>query len=131
MTEGRRRSAHGEPMKRRRPTMAKAALTITLLCLMLGAAQAQTPADTVRIGVLNDMSGVYSDDQGPGSLLAAQMAVEDFAGSAGNSKAAGRPVAVLSADHQNKADIGAQAARRWLDADGVDAVVDIPNSGIA
>src|SRR3954467_15543001 len=104
-------------------------IALAALCALGGgSAMAQ---GVVRIGVLNDMSGVYSDDQGPGSLLAAQMAVEDFAGSAGTSKAAGRPVAVLSADHQNKADIGAQVARRWLDADGVDAVVDIPNSGIA
>jgi branched-chain amino acid transport system substrate-binding protein len=80
----------------------------------------------LRIGVLNDMSGVYSDDQGPGSLLAAQMAVEDFGG-----RAAGRKVEVVSGDHQNKTDIGAQIARGWLDNDGVQMIVDLPNSAIA
>jgi branched-chain amino acid transport system substrate-binding protein len=88
-------------------------------------APAQTPG-VVRIGVLNDMSGVYSDDQGPGSLLAAQMAVEDFGGSV-----AGQKIEVISGDHQNKTDIGAQIARRWIDAEGVGMIVDIPNSAIA
>src|SRR5215468_779210 len=82
--------------------------------------------DAVRIGVLNDMSGVYSDDQGPGSVLAAQMAVEDFGG-----RVAGRKIEVISGDHQNKTDIGAQIARRWLDNEGVGMIVDLPNSAIA
>jgi branched-chain amino acid transport system substrate-binding protein len=80
----------------------------------------------VKIGVLNDMSGVYSDDQGVGSLIAAQMAVEDFGGSV-----AGQKIEVLSGDHQNKTDIGAQIARRWLDNEGVSLIVDLPNSAIA
>jgi branched-chain amino acid transport system substrate-binding protein len=111
--------------------MARHWLVLAFASILLAMPAAAEKDGTIRIGVLNDMSGVYSDDQGPGSLLAAQMAVEDFAGSAGTGKAAGKPVAVLSADHQNKADIGAQIARRWLDSDGVDAVLDIPNSGIA
>lgn len=106
--------------------MARHPLVLALACALFAVPAAAEKDGTIRIGVLNDMSGVYSDDQGPGSMLAAQMAVEDFGG-----KAAGRPVAVLSADHQNKADIGAQVARRWLDSDGVDAIVDVPNSGIA
>jgi branched-chain amino acid transport system substrate-binding protein len=100
-------------------------LIFTIVATLLpGAAQAQT-AGTVRVGVLNDMSGVYSDDQGPGSTIAAQMAVEDFGGAV-----AGKRVEVLSADHQNKTDIGAQVARRWYD-EGVNVIVDVPNSAIA
>ena len=80
---------------------------------------------TLRIGVLNDMSSVYADFQGPGSVLAAQMAVEDFA------KRSKRKVEVISGDHQNKPDIGAGLARRWLDVEGVDMIVDLPNSAVA
>ena len=80
---------------------------------------------TLRIGVLNDMSSVYADFQGPGSVLAAQMAVEDFA------KRSKRKVEVISGDHQNKPDIGAGIARRWLDVEGVDMIVDLPNSAVA
>ena len=75
---------------------------------------------TLRIGVLNDMSRVYADFQGPGSVLAAQMAVEDFA------KQSNRKVEVMSGDHQNKPDIGAGIARRWLDVEGVDMIIDFP-----
>jgi branched-chain amino acid transport system substrate-binding protein len=79
----------------------------------------------IRIGVLNDMSGPYADYQGPGSVIAAQLAVADAG------KIAGRPVEVISADHQNKVDIGAAIARRWFDLEGVDMIVDVPNSAIA
>ena len=99
-------------------------VALAALCALAGgSAMAQ---GVVRIGVMNDMSGVYSDDQGPGSLLAAQMAVEDFGG-----RAAGAAVEVVSGDHQNKTDIGAQIARGWLDNEGVGMIVDLPNSGIA
>ena len=80
---------------------------------------------TVRIGVLNDMSGVYSDFQGPGSVVAAQLAAEDFA------RGSKRKVEILSADHQNKPDIGSAIARRWFDVDGVDMIIDVPNSAVA
>ena len=80
----------------------------------------------IRIGVLNDMSGPYADYQGPGSVLAAQMAVEDYGG-----KAAGRKVEVLSADHQNKPDAGLGIVRKWIDEDGVDMIADVPNSAVA
>src|SRR5262245_60708319 len=80
---------------------------------------------TLRIGVLNDMSSVYADFQGPGSVLAAQMAVEDFA------KLSKRKVVVMSGDHQNKPDIGAGIARRWLDVEGIDMIIDLPNSAVA
>jgi branched-chain amino acid transport system substrate-binding protein len=99
-------------------------VALAALCALAGgSAMAQ---GVVRIGVMNDMSGVYSDDQGPGSLLAAQMAVEDYGGRAG-----GQTVEVVGGDHQNKTDIGAQVARRWLDNEGVGMIIDLPNSGIA
>ncbi|MGA2129281.1 MAG: ABC transporter substrate-binding protein [Xanthobacteraceae bacterium] len=79
----------------------------------------------LRIGVINDMSSVYADFQGAGSVLAAQMAVEDYA------KSGKRKVEVLSADHQNKPDIGAGIVRQWIDLEGVDVVVDVPNSAVA
>jgi len=92
----------------------------------LATKSARADAKPVRIGVLNDMSGIYADYQGPGSLLAARMAVEEWGGKAG-----ALPVEVVFADHQNKPDVGMAIARRWLDQDGVDVVVDVPNSAIA
>jgi branched-chain amino acid transport system substrate-binding protein len=80
---------------------------------------------TTRIGILNDMSSVYADFQGPGSVLAAQMAVEDFA------KQSKLKVEIISADHQNKPDVGAGIARRWFDVEGVDMIIDLPNSAVA
>jgi branched-chain amino acid transport system substrate-binding protein len=93
--------------------------------LMLSAVHA---ADTtpLKIAVLNDQSSVYADFQGIGSVIAAQMAVEDYGGKAG-----GRPVEVLSADHQMKADVGASIARRWIDLDNVQLILDVPNSSVA
>ncbi len=104
-------------------------LRITALAMLLAtAAHAEIPGGTIRIGVLNDMSGPFADLSGKGSVLAAQMAAEDFAKQAGP----GAPkVEILGADHQNKADIGSAIARRWIDQDGVDAVVDVPNSAVA
>ena len=97
---------------------------ISLLALLAaGVALAQEP---IRIGVMNDQSSVYADFQGKGSVLAAQMAVEDYGG-----KAAGRKVEVVMADHQNKPDVGSVIARKWLDQDGVDMIADLPNSAVA
>ena len=87
---------------------------------------ARAQSSVLKIAVLNDMSGVYADYQGIGSVIAAQMAVEDYGG-----KAAGRKVEVISADHQNKPDVGAAISRKWLDTDGVDMIADIPNSAVA
>ena len=87
------------------------------------AAAAQT---VVRIGVLNDLSSVYADAAGLGSVAAAKMAVADS-----GIEAKGFKVEVLSADHQNKSDVGSTISRRWFDVDGVDAIVDVPNSGVA
>lgn len=94
--------------------------------LLTAAAQAQgVSGDRVRIGVLNDQSGIYADLAGPGSVEAARMAIEDFGGSV-----LGKPVDVLAADHQNKADVGANIARAWFDTDGVDVAVDFSNSAV-
>ncbi len=101
----------------------RAALAAAALALSATAASAQAP---VRIGVLTDMSSLYSDSGGKGSVQAARLAVQDFGGSV-----LGRPIEVLFADHQNKADIGANIARGWYDTDGVSAVVDVPNSSVA
>jgi branched-chain amino acid transport system substrate-binding protein len=98
-------------------------IAILFCATLAGLAQAQQP---IRIGVMNDQSSVYADFQGKGSVLAAQMAVEDYGG-----KAAGRKVEVISADHQNKPDVGSSIARRWLDEDGVDMIADLPNSAVA
>ena len=95
-----------------------------LFAFSAGSASAEMNG-TLRIGIMNDMSSVYADFQGPGSVLAAQMAVEDFA------KQSQRKVEVVSADHQNKPDIGAGIARRWIDTEGVDVIVDLPNSAVA
>jgi branched-chain amino acid transport system substrate-binding protein len=80
----------------------------------------------VKIGVLSDMSGPYSSITGPGSVMAAQMAIEDFGG-----KLFGKPITLVSADHQNKADLGSAIAKRWFDVEGVDAIFDVPNSAVA
>ena len=89
-------------------------------------ASVTTAQEPIRIGVLNDQTSVYADFQGRGSVLAAQMAVEDYGG-----KAAGKKVEVVFADHQNKPDVGSVVARKWLDQDGVDLIVDVPNSAVA
>ncbi len=105
-----------------------AVMATALLVSFVGPpARAQLPG-TIRIGVLNDMSGPYADVSGKGSVTAAQMAAEDFAKEAGP----GVPkVEILPGDHQNKADIGANLARSWVDRDDVMAVVDVPNSAVA
>src|SRR5271155_6226412 len=87
------------------------------------AAQAQT---NVKIGVLTDMSGLYSGLGGPGSVAAAKLAVQDF-----NPSAHGMKVEMVTGDMQNKPDVGASIARQWFDVDGVDMIVDVPNSGVA
>jgi len=80
---------------------------------------------TIRVGVMNDMSSVYADFQGIGSVIAAQLAVEDFA------RQSNRKVEVLSADHQNKPDVASALASRWFDVEGVDMIIDLPNSAVA
>jgi branched-chain amino acid transport system substrate-binding protein len=102
-------------------TSAAAALWLLVPC-----AHAQISGDTVKLGVLADMSGLYSDLSGIGSVVATQMAAEDFGG-----MVLGKKIEVVSADHQNKPDIGSNIAREWIDQQGVDAIVDVPVSSIA
>jgi branched-chain amino acid transport system substrate-binding protein len=99
-------------------------LALAAAALMTTAAQAQETS--VKIGVLSDMSGLYSDLGGPGSVTAAKLAVEDF-----NPAAHGLKVELISADMQNKPDVGVNIARQWFDVDHVDVIVDVPNSGVA
>ena len=104
-----------------------------LLCALIagmgvaGVAQAQISGNVVKIGVLNDMSGLYADIGGPGSVVAAKMAVEDYLKATKSSL----KVEVVSADHQNKPDVGSSIARKWYDTDGVDVIVDVPTSSVA
>jgi branched-chain amino acid transport system substrate-binding protein len=94
--------------------------------LAAGGAQAQISDGVIKIGVLNDMSGLYADLTGPGSVVAAKMAVEDF----GAAKK-GMKVEVVGADHQNKPDVGSTIARTWYDTEKVDVIVDVPTSSVA
>ena len=105
--------------------VAKLILAAAAAALMSGSALAQEKIN-VKLGVLNDRSGTYADLSGEGSVVAARMAVEDF-------KAAdkGINVEVISADHQNKPDIGSSIARQWYDQDGVDVILDVPTSSVA
>jgi branched-chain amino acid transport system substrate-binding protein len=107
--------------------MKLAALAGMVAALALSAAaQAQIAKDTVKIGVLADMSSLYADLGGPGSTEAAKMAVADFGGIVG-----GKKIEVISADHQNKPDVGAAIARQWFDQDGVDMITDLTTSSVA
>jgi ABC-type branched-chain amino acid transport systems, periplasmic component len=93
---------------------------------LAGPAAADAISDgVVKIGVLNDQSGIYVDMAGPGSVIAARMAVEDFGGTV-----LGKPVEVVGGDHQNKPDVGAALVNRWIDQDKVDTIVDIPTSSV-
>ena len=91
-----------------------------------GPAQAQITDGTIKIGVMNDMSGTYADLSGQGSVIAARMAVEDF-----GAAAKGLKVEIVGADHQNKPDIGSNVVRTWIDVDRVDVIVDVPTSSVA
>src|SRR5690348_16027845 len=102
-------------------TIGLAAIAAVLAC---GAANAQQV--NVKIGVLSDMSSLYADIGGPGSVAAAKMAIADFTKDHPNVK-----VEMISGDHQNKPDIGTQIANQWFDTDKVDMIIDVPNSGVA
>ena len=93
---------------------------------LAGAASAQISDGVVKIGVLNDMSGLYADIAGPGSVVAARLAVEDFQ----KTSKANLKVEIVSADHQNKPDVGSTVARQWYDTDKVDVIVDVPTSSV-
>ena len=107
------------------------ALAVAPLAAAFAQAKAGAPKlsdGVVRIGVLTDMSGLYSDLGGAGSALAAKMAIDDFKAA---EKGKAFPVELVSADHQNKADVGAQKAREWYDTQGVDMITDSLNSAVA
>ncbi|WP_448953611.1 ABC transporter substrate-binding protein [Labrys neptuniae] len=108
----------------KRTLLAAAALAAVFAGSALGPASAEDIA--VKLGILNDRSGVYADLSGEGSVIAAKLAVEDFKASE-----KGLKVDIISADHQNKPDIGAGIARQWYDQDGVDAIFDVPTSSVA
>ncbi|MGN6747268.1 MAG: ABC transporter substrate-binding protein [Xanthobacteraceae bacterium] len=101
-----------------------ASLAFAAAALLGTAAQAEDV--TVKLGVLNDMSSLYADIGGKGSVTAAKMAVEDF-----NPAAHGMKVEIISGDHQNKPDVGSNIARQWIDVDHVDAILDVPTSSVA
>ena len=99
-------------------------------CLMASASQAMAQGfdGTVKIGVLNDQSSLYADATGQGSVIGARMAVEDYMKANPNSKL---KIEVIFADHQNKPDIGSAIAKQWFERDGVDMILDVPNSAVA
>ena len=106
--------------------MKKTGFLLGSLVASLMASSALAQDLSVKIGVLNDRSGIYADLSGEGSVIAARLAVEDF-------KAAdkGIKVEIVSADHQNKPDVASNIARQWYDTDGVDLIVDVPTSSAA
>ena len=94
---------------------------------LTGAAQAQISGGVVKVGVLSDMSGPYADLSGPGSVVAAKMAAEDYIKATGSKL----KVEIVSADHQNKPDVGSSVTRKWIDSEGVDMILDVPTSSVA
>ena len=104
----------------------KRTLGLTTLAVLLVCGVANAQQINVKVGVLTDMSSLYADATGPGSVLAAKMAAADFMKDHPNVK-----VEVISGDHQNKPDIGTQLANQWYDVEKVDMIVDVPNSGVA
>src|SRR5438309_1604974 len=113
---------------RKEPAMKVLGIATLVAALAVAAApvHAQVSDGVIKIGVLNDQSSLYADLAGQGSVVAARMAVEDF-----GADKKGMKVEIVSADHQNKPDVGSSIARQWLDVDKVDVIVDVPNSGVA
>jgi len=106
--------------------ISKLAAGVSLLALLASPVAAEISDGVVKIGLLTDMSGTYSDVAGPGTVVAAQMAIDEFGG-----KVAGAPIELVSADHQNKADIAANTARQWGDTDKVDAFGELVTTSVA
>ncbi|MCK1723613.1 ABC transporter substrate-binding protein [Bradyrhizobium sp. 141] len=96
------------------------------LALVLFAAPVMAQEGPVKLGVLTDMSSLYADNGGQGSVVAAQMAVDDFGG-----QVLGRGIQIVAGDHQNKADVGGTIARRWIENENVEVILDVPNSAVA
>src|SRR5262249_4454694 len=101
--------------------------SIAAALALTGGAQAQVSDGVVKIGVMNDMASLYVDIAGPGSVIAAKMAVADYL----KSHKSSLKVEIISADHQNKPDVGSQIARQWYDQEKVDVIVDVPTSSVA
>ena len=99
-------------------------LALMIACLFPSQLRAEM---SLKIGVLNDRTGIYSDSTGEGSVVAARMAVEDFKAAQGR----GLTVEVIAADHQNRPDVGSSIARKWFDEEGVDLIIDVPTSSVA
>jgi len=106
------------------PTVLASAFAV--LWLGVGTSHGQISDNVVKIGVMNDQSGLYADLGGPGSVVAARMAAEDAGGSV-----LGKPIEIVAADHQNKADIGVAVARRWFESEAVDMAIGFDNSSVA
>lgn len=106
--------------------LASLMMVASIVFIVAGGANAAESDQSVKIGILNDQSGPYSAISGPGSVTAARLAIEDAGGTV-----LGKPVEVLVADHKHKPDLGSSIARRWYDTDGVSAIFDIYNSGVA
>lgn len=107
-------------------TMLVATLALAVASTLASAQTLKVSDDILKIGVLTDMAGPFSDISGPGAILATKMAVEDFGG-----KVLGKRIEVIAADHQNKPDIGVSKAREWIDVDHVDMITDLMNSAVA
>jgi branched-chain amino acid transport system substrate-binding protein len=101
-------------------------LRILAIAAVLACTQASAGEKSIKIGILGDQSGPYSDLGGAGSVLAAQMAADDYGG-----KALGKPIEIVAADMQNKPDVASSIARRWFDVEGVDAIADVPLTSVA
>src|SRR3982750_370763 len=101
-------------------------VSLAALAAALACGPAQAKQVNVKIGVLSDMSSLYSDIGGPGSVAAARLAIADF-----NADHKDVKVELVSADHQNKPDVGSNVANQWFDVDKVDMIIDVPNSGVA
>jgi hypothetical protein len=112
--------------RRRMKSILTAATAFLLSAIVPQTVCAQISDDIVKIGVLTDMSSLYSDATGKGSVVATEMAVADF-----GAKVRGKPIQVISADHQNRPDLGVNVARTWYDTGHVDAIVDVPTSSVA
>ena len=102
------------------------ALLLSATCIVAVPARAEIPGNKIKVGILTDMSGPFADQVGAGSVAAARLAADDF-----KAESKGIEVEIVFADHQNKPDIGAGIARRWFDEEGVSAIADLPNSGVA
>ncbi len=103
-----------------------AGVLVAVIALFVGTARPKADETPVKIGVLTDMSSLYADIGGPGSVEAARMAIADFGG-----KVLGKPIELVYADHQNQPDIGSAIARKWYDSEGVDVITDVPTSSVA